>query len=580
MKKTTLVQGAVAAAAVALLISCGGGGGAPYPNGGNGGGTATPTSSPETTASRVEVMLDKLTLPSSGTEFSTLTVTTVNAQGNTVSGVPVTVTVDGGVFTASSAGGVSDASGTYTGKIGLGGNRSNRAITVTVTAQGATPISNQVIVTGSTMVVNGLPSAVAAGSSAQGVTLKVLDSAGQPIANQDVALLQALPTGVTLSPAFPAKTNGSGEIVFNLTAASSAPVGDSILGFVVGDPSSSLSIKASRPLSITGAGSGSGVPDVPAGTVVSSATVGAVPAFVTVNSADDVTNKSKITARFLDPTNAGIANMRVKFTISSNSLGAEQLVPNDKNKGGDVRTFTTFANADGIAEVNYAPGERSSPTNGVTVAACYAFTDADLAACTPIPVPAKLTVGGKPLSISMFDGNVLGSVGAGHQIYQQTLYIQVVDAGGNIVPNADFSGSVDITEYLKGANWTAGAGGGPNTPPASTIVCPNEDTNRNGSIDDGEDVNGNNRLDPRKADVSISFPAGKKTDAGGYGTVQISWGQNVATWLNYVVTVSANAESSEGTAERSFTTTFIEGDQKNGTFLTAPYGSGPCTSPN
>ena len=578
MKKMVLVQGLVAAAAAALLVACGGGGGAPFPGGGSG-GAATPTP-PSTAASRAEVMLDKLSLPSSGTEFSTLTVTTVNVQGNTVAGVPVTVTVSDGVFTATSAGGVSDASGKFTGTIGLGGNRSNRAITVTVTAQGATPVSNQVIVTGSSMVVNGLPSAVAVGGNAQGVTLKVLDSAGQPIAGQDVALLQALPTGVTLSQVFPAKTNGSGEITFNLAVASNAPVVDTILGFVVGDPSSSLSIKASRPLSVTSAsGGGSGVPDVPAGTVVSSATVGAVPTFVAINSADDVTNKSKITARFLNPANAGIANMRVKFTISSNPLGAEQLLPNDKNKGGDVRTFTTFANADGIAEVNYAPGERSSPTNGVTVAACYAFTDADLATCTPTAVPARLTVGGKPLSISIFDGNTLGSVGAGHQIYQQTLYIQVVDAGGNVVPNADFSGSVDITEYRKGANWTIGAGGS-GTPPAIITSCPNEDTNRNGSIDAGEDVNGNNRLDPRKADVSIAFPEGKKTNAGGYGTVQVSWGQNVATWLNYVVTVSANADSSEGIAQRTFITTFIEGDQKNGTFLTAPYGSGSCNSPN
>lgn len=578
MKKTVLVQGLVATAVAALLVACGGGGGAPYPNGGGNGGTATPTP-PGTAASRVEVMLDKLTLPSSGAEFSTLTVTTVNAQGNTVAGVPVTVAIDGGVFTPTSAGGVSDASGAYTGKVQLGGNRSNRAITVTVTAQGALPVSNQIIVTGSSMVVNGLPSAVAAGGGAQGVTLKVLDSAGQPIAGQDVALLQALPTGVTLSPVFPAKTDGSGQIVFNLTVASNAPVGDSILGFVVGDPTSASSIKASRPLSITGAGSGSGVPDVPANTVVSSATVGAVPTFITVNSAGDVTNKSKITARFLNPANAGIADMRVRFTISSNPLGAEQLLPNDVNKGGTVRTYTTFANADGIAEVSYAPGERSSPTDGVKVSACYAFTDADLVSnCTPVSIPASLTVGGKPLSISIFDGNTLGSVGTGHQIYQQTLYIQVVDAGGNIVPNADFSGSVDITEYLKGANWTAGANG--NVPPATANICPNEDTNRNGSIDAGEDINGNGRLDPRKADVSIAFPAGRKTDSSGFGTVQVSWGQNVATWLNYVVTISANADSSEGTAQRSFVTTYIEGDQKNGTFLTAPYGSGPCNSPN
>ena len=588
MKKTVLAQGLVAAAVAALLVACGGGGGAPYQNNGNGGtgggagGTpgATPTPAPSV-ASRAEVALDKLALPTSGAESSALTVTTVGATGNIVAGVPVTVTVDGGVFTPANTDGKSDASGKFTGTISLGGNRTNRLIAVVVSAQGAASVTNQIVVTGSTMEVNGVPSTLKAGTNASNIVVKVKDSGGQAIANQDVALLQPLPAGLSLSPAFPAKTNAAGEISFTLNAAASASVGDTVLGFVVGDPGSSQSVKSSRQLSVISASGGSSTePNVPSDTVVASATVGAVPAFVTINSAEDVTNRSKITARFLNPANAGIANMRVRFTISSNPLGAEQLVPNDKNSGGNVRTFTTSSNADGIAEVSYAPGERSSPTNGVTVAACYAFTDAALAtSCTPIPAPATLTVGGKPLSISIFDGNKLGFEGDGHQIYIQKLTVQIVDAAGVAVPNADFSGSVDITQYRKGANWTPNPPGGA-IPPATTTLCRNEDTNRNGSIDNGEDVNGNGRLDPRKADVSIAFPEGKKTNAKGFGTVEVSWGQNVATWLDYTVTVSANAESSEGTARRNFTTAFIEGDDKNGTFLTAPYGSGPCDSPN
>lgn len=584
MKKTTLVQGVVAAAVAAVLVACGGGGGAPYQNNGSGGGGtggtpgATPTPAPSV-ASRAEVALDKLALPTSGAESSALTVTTVGATGNIVAGVPVTVTVDGGVFTPANTDGKSDASGKFTGTISLGGNRTNRLITVVVSAQGAASVTNQIVVTGSTMEVNGVPSTLKAGTNASNIVMKVKDSGGQAIANQDVALLQPLPAGLSLSPAFPAKTNAAGEISFTLNAASSATVGDTVLGFVVGDPSSSQSIKASRQLSIIGASSGgSGIPDVPAGTVVSSASVDASPALVTVNTVGDVTNKSKITARFLNPANIGIGNVRVRFNISSNLLGAEQLVPNDVKNGGNTRTYTTFTNADGVAEVSYAPGERSSPTDGVNVSACYAFTDAELATnCTPIPTPARLTVGGKPLSISLFDGNVLTGVAPGNVIYQQKLKIQVVDAAGNVVPNADFSALVDIVSYLKADSWAKAT----STPlPNDVAVCLNEDANRNGSLDAGEDVNGNGGLDPRKADVSIAFPEGRKTDANGFGTVQVSWGQSVGGWLNYTVTVAANADSSEGTVRKSFRTTVIEDDVKNGSFLTPPYGSGPCTSPN
>ncbi|OLE02895.1 MAG: hypothetical protein AUI84_11650 [Delftia sp. 13_1_40CM_3_66_6] len=54
--------------------------------------------------------------------------------------------------------------------------------------------------------------------------------------------------------------------------------------------------------------------------------------------------------------------------------------------------------------------------------------------------------------------------------------------------------------------------------------------------------------------------------------MQAEYPQNVATWLLYKLTVSSNAAGSEGRAERIFLTSFVEGDQKNGSFLTSPYG--------
>lgn len=70
-------------------------------------------------------------------------------------------------------------------------------------------------------------------------------------------------------------------------------------------------------------------------------------------------------------------------------------------------------------------------------------------------------------------------------------------------------------------------------------TCPNEDLNRNGVIDSGEDVNGNLQLDPRKSDVSITLVGATKTDANGVAVLQLEYPQNIASWVKYKITVTA-----------------------------------------
>jgi hypothetical protein len=80
--------------------------------------------------------------------------------------------------------------------------------------------------------------------------------------------------------------------------------------------------------------------------------------------------------------------------------------------------------------------------------------------------------------------------------------------------------------------------------------------------------------------VILSFIGTNVTGANGRMTIQVEYPQNVATWLSYTVKATTNVAGSEGTDQKSYITTFIEGDDKNGSFLTPPYGASSCDSPN
>jgi hypothetical protein len=120
------------------------------------------------------------------------------------------------------------------------------------------------------------------------------------------------------------------------------------------------------------------------------------------------------------------------------------------------------------------------------------------------------------------------------------------------------------------------------------VWCANEDTNRNGNVDPGENIdgsvdsNGQPTLQPRKSDLLISYddPAVTKTNANGILIIKVEYSQRFATWIAYKIRVTANVQGSQGMAERLFITTFIVGDDTNGSFLQPPYGFNACSVAN
>jgi len=529
-------------ALVMALAACGGGGGSAGTTAGVVTGTTTPTTTETTLVSSFVYQLEKNALTNSGTDTTLLTVTALDSKNNPVSGATLQVAVDSGIYTPNSA--KTDTSGQASGKVSIGGNKSNRDIKATLTMNGKSQIVT-IPVTGSQLTLSPVPASPSLGAPMT-LTIKVTDVNGNGIANSSVKL------GGTLGFNQDLTTSSNGNAEAKLGAAPSTANTYTIVATASG-------VTESRDVLVIDA-NGGGIKDAVGS--ISSASLAIVPNTIAPNTTGSESNRAGLRVVFLNSTNQAIQNVRVRFVIMPPRLGSDEKI--------STGTATVYSDISGVAVADYIAGTRSSPTNGVIIRACYGNTDAEIAdnAC-PRFKEATMTVASQPLSITMGDNNEL-TKGDNNLTYIKKFDIAVADAAGNAVPNAQLSASVDLTKYEKGAY------AGPR------FSCDNEDTNRNGSLDSAEQAagDGDGIISPRKADVILSFVGAATTGSNGRATIQVEYPQNVATWLVYAVKVTTSVAGSEGTVEKSYVTSFVIGDDSNGSFLKAPYGANDCKTPN
>lgn len=531
----------------AALAACGGGGGSAGTTGSDVPATTpTPTPTPAVTVSGFVYQLDKNALNNSGVDAALLTVTALDANNNPVSGATLVVSVDSGIYTPNSV--TTDAIGQASGKISIGGNKSNRDIRATLTMNGKTTLLT-IPVTGSQLTMTPIPASPVLGQSTT-LSIKVTDVNGNGIANTLVKLSGSL--GFTQQP----KTDSNGNATAVLGAAPSNA------GTYTIDVTAS-GVTTRRDVVVVDA-NGGGIPDAVG--IISSASLAIVPNTIAPNTSGSNSNRAGLRAVFLNSNNQAVQNVRVRFQIQLPGLGSGESISTD--------TATVYSDVSGVAVADYIAGTRSSPTNGVTIRACYGSTDADIAAgACPNFKDETMTVASQPLSITMGDNNELGK-GENNLTYIKKFDVAVADAAGNAVANAQISASVDLIQYGKGSY------AGPR------FSCLNEDRNRNGFLDSSEKIavngqgDGDDKISPRKADVILSFVGVSTTGTNGRATIQVEYPQNVATWLFYAIKVTTSVAGSEGTVEKSYVTSFVDGDDSNGSFLTPPYGVNNCSTPN
>jgi hypothetical protein len=555
----------------ALLCACGGGGGSA--------GTVPGTTAAAAATTRVAnfaLVLDRTTLLNSGTATAKLTAVAVDANNNVVPGAAVSVTTDANTtFVPDSP--LTDTQGSFTGQIGIGGERADRTVLVTVTVNGIVKQTSFLIV-GSQLQVTATPSVLSLGGSGT-LTVRLTDASAQAVVGKTVSISG----DVASLNGRQANTDFNGNATFAFSAPATA--GNYLVKAAANGVTSELSIQV---------GSSATIPDavIPAGAQPSLA---AIPNVVSPNLAGSTTNQTQVRFLFLDAGNRPVPNARVRFSITSTGLGSSDSTIS-------TGTSTVVTNASGVAAAVFVPGSTGSPTDGVVVRACYQATEFTSPTQCTNSVEVHLTIAAQALAVSIGNDNLLS---AGTGTYIKKFAVTVTDAAGRAVANAPVDISLDITHFGKGdfaspdtfslniADANSYKPGDATTlpVPGSTgfrVSCINEDFNRNGFVDANENVNGSvdsfgqPTLEPRRSDIVLSYadPAVRATNASGILQIQVEYSQRFATWLAYRVRATTNVAGSQGSAERAFVTTFIVGDLANGSFLVPPYGGSSCNSPN
>lgn len=513
-------------------------------------------------ATEITLGLDKLTINNTATDTVTATVTAKGEGGRIVVGAPISLELlEGASYVPS--GTVTDANGVVTAVIRLDPDkRANRAVTVKAIS-GALSKSTTFQVTGSRITVVGFTGSVATGGAGS-VTYRVADVNNSPMVGVSVSVSAAgLAAGTGL-------TNENGQYIYNFTAPATA--GTVSITATAAGVSNEQSVVVGSAL----------IP--PASIAVASATPSAAPTVLRVNTAN-TNNLSQIKMLFLGANNVPVPNVRVRFDFDGNPA------PNGSLSSGDA---LVYSDSRGIAVTNYRAGTAASPTDGVVVRACWSNTDFAAGICPPNSKTVKLTVVEEGLAVTIGTNDVIQE-GATGLTYIKRYVVQVANASGAPVGSQQVTPQVDLPYYYKGnyrwngTTWIAGRGdfiAGNVTRQLSILSCDNEDRNRNGAIElpEGDDLNGNGILEPRKSDVTVSMEGGTdKTNASGQVVLLIEYPKSHAGWVG--VNISASADVRSPPASWMGILPVDAGALKRETpppaFASSPYGgSGVCTDAN
>lgn len=549
-------------AMVAGLVACGGGGGSP-------GGTNQV--SPALTPSSVELLTSVNSLASAGSEAE-ITAVVKNANNVGLGGQAVEFAVDSGILLVKES--VTDANGVATARLSAGQDKSLRLLTVSVKA-GKAVGTIALPVTGTRL------SLTTAGTVKIGevttFTARLLDSAGNGIAGKQIAVASSLGNGISQS-SLTTDINGQAFFIYTANRIGTDTVTLSGLGtsvqsavnvsgvnFIVESPAANQQVMVGTPQTITvryadASGTAQGLPvsfsttrgvltpasgqltdaNGRASVTISSSSAGpavlvaqiaggqvtlplhfiatnpaslvlqANPGAVLPNSAGGKGNQSTLEAVVRDGSGNPVANRQVNFTVLK-----------DDGNGGTLTSPTATTDLNGRAEVQFIPGSASTSADGVVFEATVSGTS--------VTSTAALTVNGNALFISIGFGNEITNNGP--TIYKKDFSVYVTDAAGNAVADQLITLSTIPVEFGKGQLKFGGSPAAWNIDPDNYVGnCKNEDVNRNGRLDDGEDTDGDRQLTP--GNPVVVTPGSVRTNAQGRATFSLEYGEQYVPWLS------------------------------------------------
>lgn len=601
-------------AAAFMLAACGSGGSSHTPTVGNPNNPPPTEPPPPTgpTVGSITVQTSSPQIASNGTATAEITAYVRGTNNQFLEGVDVAFGATSGGVSVSQ--GTTDAGGIARATLNPAGDPSNRSITVTASA-GEMSSTVVVDVVGTQLSVSGPVSL--AQNDVGSFVVSLLDSGGTGISGRAITVSSS--RGNTLS-ATALTTNAAGQASFTLTGVNGGADTITASGldlstthtttvsvdqFAFLTPAAGAEVLLGTPQTVTVRWAQAGVPQV--GQTVSFASTRG-----TLSAATATTNASGEASVSIQSTNAGFATISVNgpggitsqrtiefvastpatvevqaspFTIATQESSTITAVVRDaannpvKNQtvlfslndvtGGQLSVASAVTDSQGRAQSTYTAGSGTSSTNGVEVTATVQGT------AVPADV-ASITVGRREVFISLGTGNEITEPNTAQ--YSIEYAVQVTDASGTGVANTALTLEILSMDYRKGmrtfvvSSWQ--------TP--SSIVCPDEDVDRDGILDNGEDLNGSGRIEA--GNIATVTPRNVTTDANGFALVRVVYPQEYAYWVNARLSAATAVQGSEFARSVNFLLPGLATDFNTANItppgLVSPFGVQICSDPN
>ncbi|MFK7888193.1 MAG: Ig-like domain-containing protein, partial [Gammaproteobacteria bacterium] len=470
-----------------------------------------------------------------------------------------------------------DENGRATAELSAAGDPTNRVITVTAMS-GEFSATVDVAVTGTQLTITG-PTSLVLGAATE-YSIVLADAAGDGIANQDVALTSSLGNlleATTLTTDFSGRAavtytalNGGTDSfqasALGETAATAVNISADTFTFSTPAADTEVNLGATQPVTVRWVQNNQ---PVVGQTVVFSTTRGTInpisvvtdangtattsvtalnsgPASITATAADGPV--ASLPIEFLAVTPNEIEVQADPFTVSPNSQSTITAVLRDpdgnlvKNKrvtftledvtGGTLSVSSAVTDSQGRAQTFYTSNATTSAVDGVTITAVVdenpAITDF-----------ISLTVAGREVFFTFGTGNTIAE--PNEALYEKLYVVQVTDADGNPVQGVEVSMSVVSTRYVKGF-WYPDLGADSYLV-GSRVRCDDEDVNRNGRLDPGEDFNQSGQIEA--GNVVTVTPGSFIADGFGEGQVNLRYTQQFGAWVEVELEARASVQGTE-----------------------------------
>ena len=561
-------------------------------------------------------------IPSDGGSDATITALVRDANNNVMEGVPVLFTANSGSLVVTQPA-LSDQAGQLTATLSTAGDTSNRTITVTAIAD-TTQATVTVDVVGTTLALNG-PTSLPLGDTGN-FNVVLTDAGGNGIGGTPVTITSSNANTISTTPV---TTDAAGQASFTLTAnnggvdsvnaqgaglvaISAVTVSPDSFSFTAPAPDTEIDLNTNQTVTVNWQTSGAAVVGQPVNFTITRGTVSA--STVNTDAAGNATINVMATnagpAVIIATNGAGTSTQLVvefvatvpdtlelqanPFTIAPQEQSAITAVVRDpagnlvKNQvvgftatdvtGGQLSVPQATTDSQGRAQTFYTASTTTSASDGVVVTAT-------VQGFPLVTDTVNLTVAARELFLSIGTGNEVFEPNSSQYFIEYA--VQVTDAEGNGVEDVTVQVNILSQRYWDGIRTFPLGGTCWVTNQAPAAGCPDEDVNRNGIIDGGEDLNTSGDIEAGNIATVVAQGIGGGTfqsDQNGFGIVEVWYPQEYAYWLEVTLEATTSVQGTEFAESATFlppgTTTDFCTEDNAPPGIVSPFGTdGMCATP-